>query len=197
MRFGLFSWFNFCQYESIYRYVYFLLDMKNFAMGAMLFYFGFLWWLKVHVINKDMYQIWFCWSNTYEFCSFSVITEISARAIFWTRICIKTNSLRKWTGFIFIYGFTVWNAVHPWGNELFRPEFKNYLNCVFYLFPVMLFEFAIAFAIFALLKFFQGGVTRMLPPLLLAGMVHGPHLIGMVSSNEDKSVTGKILCYLL
>ena len=55
----------------------------------------------------------------------------------------------------------------------------------------MLFEFAIAFAIFALLKFFQGGVTRMLPPLLLAGMVHGPHLIGMVSSNEDKSVTGK------
>lgn len=56
----------------------------------------------------------------------------------------------------------------------------------------MLTYIVVGFLIWTVLKVFEmGSLTRMVPQILLATMVHAPYLIGVVTGGSDKKNSGK------
>jgi hypothetical protein len=84
---------------------------------------------------------------------------------------------------------TVWNTVPPLGKRKSRVEFLKFEHGLIIIFR-MLEILAIGFAIFIVLKLFEGPVVKLLPSLLLASVLHAPKLITYVPEAMDANRTG-------
>lgn len=54
----------------------------------------------------------------------------------------------------------------------------------------MIYFFAAGFVFFILVKYFEGAMVRLVPPLLLATLIHGPLLLGTVSGDGNRVPRG-------